>query len=535
MKNSRSLNQQVKAFFILAIAHVALLRPQFIHAGQGWPVYAHDSQHSCLSSVTSQKPQFIRWSTPVDLNPQYNGNDLSIHYGSPVITADNTVIVPVKTGATGGFRVEAHHGSDGVLLWSFHTDFSLPPHNGLWTPICGIALTPNDEAVAIPGAGGTVLLRSSPDAATNSQPPTRLAFYGLDNYNQNPAVFRSAIQISTPIASDKDGNLYFGFVSNGQPLPGYPNGIRSGLARVAKNGQGKFTSAIAMSGDRLIQKVAYNCTPAFSQDGSTLYVAVNRVASEIRAFPSAYLCALDSTTLSRKASAPLIDPRSTASNPLAVLAYDSASSTPTVGPDGDIYFGVLETDFTSNHDRGWLLHFDAQLTITKLPSAFGWDDTASVVPLTTVPFYLGPSSYLLLTKYNNYVQAGGNGQNYIALVDPNVSMRDPITGVTVMKVVRKILGPTADPELGGVREWCINSAAIDSTNHCAVVNSEDGRVYRWRFDNNTLTPGLTLAPPTGEAYTPTVIGPDGAVYAVNNAQLFSCGAFGGLALSSEEQ
>jgi hypothetical protein len=48
-------------------------------------------------------------------------------------------------------------------------------------------------------------------------------------------------------------------------------------------------------------------------------------------------------------------------------------------------------------------------------------------------------------------------------------------------------------------------------------------------------PGLTLAPPTGEAYTPTVIGPDGAVYAINNAQLFSCGAFGGLALSSEEQ
>src|SRR5437868_3504205 len=345
MKNSRSLNQQVKAFSILAIAHVALLRPQLIHAGQGWPVYAHDSQHSCLSSVTSQKPQLIRWSTPVDLNPQYNGNDLSIHYGSPVITADNTVIVPVKTGA-----------------------------------------------------------------------------------------------------SDKDGKLYFGFVSNGQPLPGYPNGIRSGLARVAKNGQGKFTSAIAMSGDRLIQKVAYNCTPAFSQDGSTLYVAVNRVAFEIRAFPSAYLCALDSTTLRRKASAPLIDPRSTANNPLAALAYDSASSTPTVGPDGDIYFGVLETDFTSNHDRGWLLHFDAQLTITKLPSAFGWDDTASVVPVTAMPFYLGPSSYLLLTKYNNYVQAGGNGRNYIALIDPNVSMRDPITGVTVMKVVRKILGPTADPE-----------------------------------------------------------------------------------------
>jgi hypothetical protein len=132
------------------------------------------------------------------------------------------------------------------------------------------------------------------------------------------------------------------------------------------------------------------------------------------------------------------------------------------------------------------------------------------------------SPYLLLTKYNNYVEDGGNGRNFVALVDPNVSMTDPITGVSVMKAVRKALGPTPDPELGGVREWCINSAAIDPLGHCAVVNNEDGKVYRWTFDDNKLSPGLTLAPPTGEAYTPTVIGPDGAVYAINNARLFCC-------------
>jgi hypothetical protein len=330
---------------------------------------------------------------------------------------------------------------------------------------------------------------------------------------------------------DKDGNLFFGFVSTGQPVPGHPDGIRSGLARISSNGRGRFTSAIAMSRDRLIQKVAYNCTPGFSQDGETLYVAVNRVAFEINAFPSAYLCAINSKTLARKASAPLVDPRSTPDNPLGVLAFDSASSTPTVGPDGDVYFGVLESDFSSNHDRGWLLHFDAQLTTVKLPSAFGWDDTASVVPASAVPSYHGPSSYLLLTKYNNYVQAGGDGRNYLALVDPNVAMIDPITGVTVMRAVRKVLGVTPDPMLGGVREWCINSAAIDPINHCAVVNSEDGRVYRWKFDDNSLNPGLTLAPPTGEAYTPTVIGPDRGIYAINNAQLFSCGAFRPLALA----
>ena len=49
-------------------------------------------------------------------------------------------------------------------------------------------------------------------------------------------------------------------------------------------------------------------------------------------------------------------------------------------------------------------------------------------------------------------------------------------------------------------------------------------MYRWSFTNNTLTKGLYLAPATGEAYTSTLIGPDGAVYATNDARLFCCGA-----------
>ncbi len=74
-----------------------------------------------------------------------------------------------------------------------------------------------------------------------------------------------------------------------------------------------------------------------------------------------------------------------------------------------------------------------------------------------------------------------------------------------------------------VREWCINSAAIDVVNKCAVVNSEDGHVYRWDFRHeHAQHAGLKLEPSTCEAYTPTVIGPDGAVYAINNADLFSC-------------
>ena len=84
-----------------------------------------------------------------------------------------------------------------------------------------------------------------------------------------------------------------------------------------------------------------------------------------------------------------------------------------------------------------------------MPGAFGWDDTASVVPAPVVPSYHGSSGYLLMTKYNNYADAGGDGSNKVAILDPNATETDPVTGATVMKEVLAILGPTPNPSLPG--------------------------------------------------------------------------------------
>ena len=99
-----------------------------------------------------------------------------------------------------------------------------------------------------------------------------------------------------------------------------------------------------------------------------------------------------------------------------------------------------------------------------------------------------------------------------------------------MNEVLTIVGPT--PDIGNinagypnaVREWCINTAAIDVANHSALVNNEDGVAYRWDFTTNTLSESVVLTPGIGEAYTPTLVGPDGTVYAINNATLFAIGA-----------
>jgi hypothetical protein len=74
-----------------------------------------------------------------------------------------------------------------------------------------------------------------------------------------------------------------------------------------------------------------------------------------------------------------------------------------------------------------------------------------------------------------------------------------------------------------VREWCINTAAIDPVTKSVIANSEDGSVYRWNLTTNKLSQTIKLSGGIGEAYTPTVIGADGTVYAINDAVLDAIG------------
>jgi hypothetical protein len=145
-----------------------------------------------------------------------------------------------------------------------------------------------------------------------------------------------------------------------------------------------------------------------------------------------------------------------------------------------------------------------------------------------VPSYHGASSYLLVTKYNNYADSGGDGVNKMAILDPHDSMTDPVTGINVMKEILTIAGQTPDPTYtstypNAVREWCINSAAVDPFTKSILANNEDGKLYRWDLTSNTLSQTNVLTAGIGEAYTPTAIGVDGLVYAINDSIVFAVG------------
>jgi hypothetical protein len=497
-----------RAVVALSISVCCVALPTDVSAQAGtWLTHSHDAQHTAVSSVPSQPLSAIHWQVPVDLNPPTG--EIFIHYGSPLITAANTVIVPVKTGAN-SFRVEAHDGATGNLLWMLSTAYQAPSAG--FMP--GLGPTIFRNRLFIPDSAGRVLVRQSPDSATGGT--GHLYFYGLNNFQANPQIYKQNVQINTPLTVDARGNLFFGFLVLGST----PIGLKSGVARIAPNGQGTWVSAAAISGDSAITKVAMSCAPALSNDGSTVYVAVDGAD-----FGHGYLVALNSTTLQVVNHVRLKDPSSGQDATLT----DSSSATPTVGPDGDVYFGVLENPFPGHNDRGWLLHFNSDLSIQKIPGSFGWDDTASIVDASLVASYQGTSKYLLLTKYNNYAGIStGDGHNRIAILDPNATQNDPVIPSTqVMRAVISKLGVTPDPNFpnfpGAVREWCINTAAVDPFTKSVIVNSEDGKLYRWDLTTNTLSEVIELSGGIGEAYTPTVIGSDGTVYGINDAVLDAVG------------
>jgi autotransporter-associated beta strand protein len=494
-----------------------------VHA-QDWEGYASNPQHTALVDSPAQALNTIRWQTPVDLAPP--SGTLYIHYGSPVITNDNTVIVPLKTTTTGNFEVEAMSGANGSPIWSASSNYVfppafVPPNN--WTPVYSPTLT-STNTLYYAGEGGTIDYRTDADSATGTS--GQLAFYGLSNYESNPSAYNSSIFIDTPITSDAEGDIYFGFRDSGTPPVGSGLPTGGGIARIGANGSTTFISAATASGNSNLISPTMNCAPALSNNGQTLYITVNNSTGN-GTTATGDLVSLNATTLAPQAAVPLIDPKSG----LPAYLPDDGTASPMVGPDGHVFIGVLENNLGTNNYRGWMLQYSGNLSETLTPGAFGWDDTASVVPASMVPAYQGSSSYLIMTKYNNYAGAGtGNGENKVAILDPNGKETDPISGATVMAEVESILGPTPDTKAinegypNAVKEWCINTAAVDVATDSVYVNSEDGNIYQWNLATNTFSAVVNMTDGIGEAYTPTLIGSDGSIYAIQDAELYNIGA-----------
>src|SRR5262245_29005814 len=307
--------------------------------GPPWLGFGGNAQHSALGQIATQQMRGFYWYTPVDMNPVYSSGALLTHYGSPLITRSNTVLVPVKIGQSQTFRVQGRVGATGDLLWQLTSDYVVPPAR--WIASFNPALSTDSAKMAMPLIGGRVQVRTNPDNTTGAL--DNIAFYGNAVYAAAPGLFNAAVVINTPLTYDNAGNLFFGF----QVLNVVANGPASGgIARIAADGSAIFVTAPAVTGDASLVKPHTNGAPALSSDGSTLYVVFNTFLP-LAGNPRGRLVALDAATLQLKAQAALTDPST--GNPAWVS--DDATSSPLVGPDGDVYVGVLESDAPGHNYR----------------------------------------------------------------------------------------------------------------------------------------------------------------------------------------
>ena len=494
--------------------------------------FGGNAQHTANYSTPAQSLNKVHWTAPIDLT---NTGALA-HYGAPLITPANTVFVPVKVNATSGFQVSVLNGSNGSSMYTLSSDYVQPSHNWIlpYQPV--LATNSVETRLYYPGAGGSVYYINNVDSVNHGAPVQQVFYTSLANYQANASAYNASVFINTPITADSNGNIFFGFRVDGtNPAPAPLSTVQSGFARIDPNGNAVYVLAGTAAGDANIVRDTHNCAPALSNDQSTVYVAVKALNTETYG----YLLGLDATTLATKYKVFLKDPRNNNANNATLL--DDSTASPMVGPDGDVYYGIYGNP--ENGSRGFLLHFSANLATEKTPGGFGWDNTVAIVPTNMVPSYTGTSSYLIFSKYNNYAGAGSDsadGINRVAVLDPNateVDAHSSSNGLLIMREVQTAIGPTADKENVSpslpyaVREWCINTPAVNPATGSVYFPSEDGHIYGWNLSSNSLSQFLQLNIGLGLPYVPTIIGPDGQVYTLNGGTLSAIGSLNGVGVS----
>ncbi len=586
-----------------------------------WGSFGGNAQHTEVSQVAAQPVNQLLWSTSLDLAPWG-----AVHYGDPIFTPGNTVIVPVKVTYSGqvqggnNFFLEGLDDVTGAVEWTSAVTGSITgatnaspivitsPNNGLvsgetvsiggvqgntnangtstittinansfslngttgngaysggglwaynptstsyidpkysWTPPYQPVYDPVNDRVYFPGPGGTLDYISHPDSPGSSTPTVvQEAFYGTSSYTANKSAYNSSIFINTGLTVDTAGNVYFGFTETGSN----PSGINDGgIARITPSGVGTYVlaaTAVGQTNDGNWSP-ALGSSPALSNDGSTLYLGINDSGynlSPSSAQYNSYLVAVNTATMTPQHAVHLLDP----SSGLGAGMRSVSTASPMVAPDNTVFLGVFGNPY--NGSRGFMLHFSGNLSTEYTPGAFGWDDTASIIPASMVPSYTGSSSYLILAKYNNYANAevgepyGGSGVNKIAILDPYASQLDPNydpnPNLQVMKEIMTLASPSPDldnqaaGDPDAVREWCTNGTVVDPANDSVFINNEDGYTYQWNLGTDEISNAVEVTSGVGVPYTPTAIGPNGEVFSDNGGTLFALGGYTNFSMST---
>ncbi len=228
-----------------------------------------------------------------------------------------------------------------------------------------------------------------------------------------------------------------------------------------------------------------------------------------------------------------VDPGTNEPGPGRVL--DDESATPTVAPDGSIFFGAYTL---YNYAQGHLMHFDRNGNFLNAFN-FGWD--------TTVAIYQHGGTYSVITKNNHYnvgsycgrptavcgFDAQGNpdrtGTNptspeafFVTQLSPSLAVEWSFQNTNTLSCTRNPDGTfSCVSDHPHSFEWCVNAPVVDA-NGVVYANSEDGNLFAIN-QGGTLRQSIFQQLAVGAAYTPASFGSDGKIYSQNAGHLFVVG------------
>ena len=215
--------------------------------------------------------------------------------------------------------------------------------------------------------------------------------------------------------------------------------------------------------------------------------------------------------------------------PGAGRVLDDESSTPTIAPDGSIFFGAYSR---YNYAQGHLMHFSANGDFLGA-FGFGWDSTPAIFEhdgtysvIIKDNHYSGLGSYCSVATVCPTDRTSSNPASpeefFVTQLSPSLQVEWRFKNTNTQSCSRNPDGSiSCVSDHPNSFEWCVNAPVVDRMG-IVYANSEDGNLYAIN-QGGTLRQKIFQQLALGAAYTPTSLGGDGKIYSQNAGHLFVVG------------
>ncbi|HXB20034.1 MAG TPA: hypothetical protein VNV88_01575 [Candidatus Solibacter sp.] len=516
---------------------------------------------------------------------------LLVHYQVPLIDGNDTFIESKDgTYSNNTYSTQKWHqnkytwvGSNFTKVWTFDTDWYAPgSSNDFWEPVYHAVLA--NGFLYDPGKGGTIFKINKTDGSVVKRINPFGTTIDPNTYTASPLstdghgnIFYNVVQISTaPTVSFFASDVVNSWLVKVGPddsvtKVSYTTLLSQATIKGDAVPAGNSRCNVSFTPSELpwppqpnanpqttpcgTQRAALNVAPAIASDGTIYTVSKAHFVSRYN-----YLIAVNSNLTGKwaasmrgrlndgcgvsfpignpggananggcRAGATLgVDPATNEPPPARVI--DDSSATPTVAPDGSIFFGAYTR---YNFAQGHMLHFSANGDFLNSFN-FGWDNTPAIFPHNgtySVIFknnhYGGPGfgSYCDDTNWcpqRSASQTLGPQQFFVTQFDPNLNIEWNFKNTNTQSCTRNADGSlTCVTDHPDGFEWCVNAAVVDA-NGTVYANSEDGNLYAIG-QGGILLQRIFQQLAIGAAYTPASMDAKGRIYSQNDGHLFVVG------------